>query len=91
MRSVDLCALLTVCFLVGVAARVCGDATVRVASEVLQGAERPLGPRFRTILGFTRCPRYEAVTAVCELVDGVCILRLVCLPLKAPRPILGEI
>jgi len=64
-RLIGLGAGLTVCFLVGIAACVCGDAAVGVASDLL-----PPGSQVRTILGFTRSPVQDAVTAGCALVDG---------------------
>ena len=84
-RSIDLCARLTVCFLVSVAVRacVCGDAATSVTSEVLHtpcGVETPPRSRVQTVVGFTRSPGQDAVAAGFALVDGVCVCDL-----SAPR------
>ena len=82
-RSIDLCVSLTVCFLAGIAACVCGDTAASVAFEVLlmpNDFEIPPSSRVRTILGFTRSSGQDAVAAGCALVGGVCVCEL-----TAPR------
>ena len=75
VRTLDSCVLR-----VWVAARVCGDAAMSVASGVLHGFSLPPESRSWTIFGFTRCPGQDAVAAGCAFVDGVLIYDL-----SAPR------
>ena len=77
-RSIDLCVRLTVCFLAGIAARVCGDTAASVAYAVLHMSHdidilRSPGSRVRTILRFTRSSGQDAVATGCALVDGVSV------------------
>lgn len=73
MQILNLCARLTVCFAVGVAVPVYGDAEISVAYGVLQGVGIPPGSRDRTMLGFTPSPGQDAVAVGCALDDGICI------------------